>query len=398
MQQRVMISGASFVGAVLAVDLSQRGIPTILVDLKDVLNESHHDIDGRSIAVSYASAKYLEKLGVWGYISQPLQGIKEIRVLEKDSPWTIYYEPQLLKEPHIQEVGYMVNATDLKKAIYLCLKESVGPTLTFIKEITVQKATCTESKVNITFNHGEQDTVSLLVSAEGRTSKIRNDQGFSLLKTRYDQMALVFNITHDKDHEGIAWELFTPDGPFASLPLLDHPDGRHKSGIVWSCQTEKAQYLQTLSDAALADKIESVFHFNGKVQLDSQRWVYPLSAQVTRHFCQDRIALVGDAAHTLHPVAGQGVNLGWRDAKDLATLLGEAHSLGLDLGSKCLLSKYNKSRVRDSWAGFFVTDTVVRLFSNESKFLGFLRNAAFAVINQTPPLKRQLMKKAMGLL
>jgi 2-octaprenyl-6-methoxyphenol hydroxylase len=211
-------------------------------------------------------------------------------------------------------------------------------------------------------------------------------------------MALIAHVTHEKPHHGSAWEVFQPQGPFAILPLKICPaTGAYRSGIVWTGSPEDTDRLLSLDDAVISAELQEIFPYFGTIQLSGKRWSYPLSAMIAKGTVGHRFAIVGDAAHTVHPVAGQGVNLGWRDAQALAEVLGKARRLGLDIGSKSILQDYQRRRRVDTASILAMSDGMVRLFSNKSSMLSFLRNTGLGIVNQVPPLKRRLMRHAMGI-
>jgi 2-octaprenyl-6-methoxyphenol hydroxylase len=210
-------------------------------------------------------------------------------------------------------------------------------------------------------------------------------------------MALIAHVSHEKPHCGGAWEVFQPMGPFAILPLGKSPSGHNRSGIVWTGSPEEIERLLSLDDAALSKELFEIFPYYGAIEVSGKRWSYPLSASIAKATTEHRLAIVGDAAHTVHPVAGQGVNLGWRDAKTMAEVLIKARNLGLDIGSTSVLADYERRRRFDTASILAMTDGMVRLFSNQSSILSFLRNAGLGIVNQIPPLKRRLMRHAMGI-
>ena len=213
----------------------------------------------------------------------------------------------------------------------------------------------------------------------------------------YSQKGLVFSVYHDKPHHNVAWEVFHPSGPLAFLPMLDSVDGRHRSGVVWTLPEAEADIWAKKDPSEISTRLFEMFPHLGEFELFTQVWCYPLVAQMVDRFIDDRYVIIGDAAHVCHPVAGQGVNVGWRDAKALTDVLVNHLRLGLDLGSQTVLSTYQRSRRIDTYAMFAMTDSMVRLFSNDSRILKPIRSMGLGVVNKITPLKKFFMKRAMGL-
>jgi 2-octaprenyl-6-methoxyphenol hydroxylase len=317
-----------------------------------------------------------------------------IRVFEKDSPWAIYYDH---KELGTDPMGYIVENRVLRQGIIHRAKE-LSPNLTWVAPAEVAHTQRNPEGAVVQLVNGQIFKASLVVGGEGRLSPTREDAGIKTLRWTYKQMALIAHVSHEQPHQGGAWEVFQPEGPFAILPLRNHPTtGAFRSGIVWTGSPDEIQRLLALDDKAISAELQEIFPYYGGIKLSGKRWSYPLSAMVARGTIDYRLVIVGDAAHTVHPVAGQGVNLGWRDAQTLCEVLTKAKRLGLDIGSESVLADYQRRRRVDTASILAMTDGMVRLFSNNSSVLSFLRNAGLGVVNQIPPLKRRLMRHAMGI-
>lgn len=385
----VIIIGGGLVGATLAIGLAQQNISVTVVDRENSESLLLPQKDGRTTAVSYGSQQILAKLGAWEAIAPYAQSIWEIRVFEGGSPWTVDYDH---KDLGPNPMGYIVENRILRQALYDCRNLSH---LNWLAPNNVKSVDYQDNKVITHLENGEVIESSLLVGAEGRHSPTRAQSSICTKAWDYPQHALVTHLTHEKPHNGTAWEIFLPDGPLAILPLLDDENGNHRSGIVWG-KSRKHDWFRW-SDEELANKIQEHFPFYGDIKICNQRWTYPLSALMVDSIIDHRRVLVGDAAHLVHPIAGQGVNLGWRDADSLTKCLVEAKSVGLDIGSYTVLENYQRERKRDHRAVLFMTDGINKLFNNSSSILHFARNAGFAAVNHIKPLKRFFMKKAMGL-
>ncbi|MBY0280910.1 MAG: UbiH/UbiF/VisC/COQ6 family ubiquinone biosynthesis hydroxylase [Alphaproteobacteria bacterium] len=385
----VIIIGGGLVGATLAIGLAQKQILVTVIDKERPENQLLPQTDGRTTAVSYGSQQIFNKLGAWNAMAPYAQPIWEIRVFEAGSPWTVDYDH---KDLGPNPMGYIVENRILRQALYDCRNIKH---LNWIAPNSVKSADYKDQKVTLVLQDDQIIEAPLVVGAEGRFSQMRAQSSICTKTWDYSEHALVTHLTHEKPHNGTAWEIFLPDGPLAILPMLDHENGKSRSGIVWA-KSRKHDWADW-TDQELALKIEEHFPFYGKLEVCNQRWSYPLSALTVDSIIDHRMVLVGDAAHVVHPIAGQGVNLGWRDADALVKCLVEAKSLGLDIGSYTVLESYQKERRRDHRAVLLMTDGINKLFNNSSSILHFARNAGFAAVNHIKPLKRFLMKKAMGL-
>jgi 2-octaprenyl-6-methoxyphenol hydroxylase len=388
-KSEVIIIGGGLVGATLAIGLAQKQIPVTVIDRENHDSQLLPQKDGRTTAVSFGSEQIFDRLGAWDAMVPYAQPIWEVRVFEGGSPWTVDYDH---KDLGPNPMGYIVENQILRQGLYGCLNL---PHLNWIAPNTVKSVDYQDQKVIATLQDDQIIEGKLVIGAEGRLSPTRAQSSICTKTWDYSEHALVTHLTHEKPHNGTAWEIFLPDGPLAILPMLDYENGKHRSGIVWA-KSRKHDWA-SWSDQELALRIQEHFPFYGKFEICNQRWSYPLSALVVDSMIDHRMVLVGDAAHGVHPIAGQGVNLGWRDADALIKCLVEAKSVGLDLGSYTVLQSYQKERKPDHRSVLLMTDGINKLFNNSSSILHFARNAGFAAVNHIKPLKRFLMKKAMGL-
>jgi 2-octaprenyl-6-methoxyphenol hydroxylase len=294
-------------------------------------------------------------------------------------------------------MGYIVENKVLRQGIFHRAHELVDR-LAWIAPAMVETTDRQSHKAIVRLTDGRIVEAALIIGAEGRLSPTREKAGIENFHWSYHQAALIAHTQHEKPHQGSAWEIFQPQGPFAILPMRCCPQtGAYRSGLVWTGSREDIERLLALDDTAISRELEELFPYFGTIKISGKRWSYPLSAMVAKQAVGHRLAIVGDAAHVVHPVAGQGVNLGWRDAHELGCVLGQAKQLGLDLGSKSILQNYQRRRRVDTLSILALTDGMVRLFSNRSSILSFLRNAGLGAVNQIPPLKRRLIKRAMGI-
>lgn len=383
----VLIVGGGLVGGFLGAQLQHKKIPFVLVDPGSPENMIDAVKDGRTTAVSLGSKRLFEKANIWNpCLKEYAEPINNIRVLEKGSVWSVDFDH---KELSSDPMGYIAENMYFRKSILDCLKDNshcfYETSLTGIKKH--------DGYVEAILSNGKVVHAKLLVSAEGRKSPTRDLIAPQIKSRNYAQKALVVHLEHEEPHNNHAWEIFTVEGPFAILPLR-HLEGK-KSGIVW-CKPSNHQW-ETQTDDELQSEIEKTFPYYGKVKIVSKRWSFPLSTFELNKISGHRQVLIGDAAHAMHPIAGQGVNLGWRDADVLATKIMTNYENGLDVGSDMLCKAYERERMRDIKPLVKATDFMTQLFSDDSKILYGIRNAGFAFVNRVPPLKRFFMKQAMGL-
>jgi len=389
-----IIIGGGLVGGVAAIAMASKGLHVAVVDRDTRESLLDPKLDGRTTAVSYGSQQIFEKLNIWAGAAHDAEPILNIKVCEGDSPWGVYYHHTDVGD---HPMGYIVENRTLRQAIF-DRAEAMADCITWIAPAELTDTRREAHQVVVTLADGQELLAPVLVGAEGRASPSRQAAGIRTQSWSYDQKALVCIVEHELPHEGTAWEIFYPDGPVAFLPLKNHPEtGAHRSGIVWTQSPSTIERLLKMSDGELAAHMESQFPHYGDLKPTGQRWSYPLGAQVAYQYCDHRYVMVGDAAHVMHPVAGQGVNLGWRDAAELAEFLGAAKRTGADLGSLTLLEAYQRQRRPDMASLVAMTDGMIRLFGNDKSSLHFLRNTGLGVVNAIPPLKRKLMRQAMGM-
>ncbi len=271
-------------------------------------------------------------------------------------------------------MGYIVENFYLRESILNEL-ENLPHCYFETKAVDIQK---TKQSVKVTLSNGLVVEASLLVSAEGRKSPSRDLIAPQIKSRDYAQRALVVHLEHEKPHNFRAFEVFTSDGPFAILPLLD--EHHKKSGIVFAKSSNFDWVSQT--DFMIEEEIEKIFPFYGKVKIISKRWQFPLSVFAVDILTKDRQVLIGDAAHGMHPLAGQGVNLGWRDVEELSACIVQNYKIGLDIGNQTYLNQYAKKRTSDIKAMLHATDFMNQLFENDSKTLFYVRNFGLILINQ----------------
>jgi 2-octaprenyl-6-methoxyphenol hydroxylase len=388
----VIIAGGGLVGNALALALDKVGITSVVIDPLDRAKQTDGSFDGRTSAIALASVRILEHVGAWQFIADHAQPINDIRVCDQNKPGIVHYDH---KEVGNEPFGYITENRILRQGLYTALENA-----THVSEVNPAKVLgVTRNKHSITANleNGHAITAPLVVAADGRFSGLRTKEGMAHKVIGYSQTAIVTVIAHERPHNGLAVEAFFPAGPFAVLPLTGN-----RSGIVWTESDANAPHYLALSDDQFLAEMQkrmgnAADNVWGKISLAGPKFSYPLKLMHAEDFVGERFALIGDAAHGIHPIAGQGVNLGYRDVAVLAQLLEEQRRLGGDLGAASVLARYQRWRKFDSVSMTASTDILNRLFSNKNPLLGAARRMGMAAVNRTPPLKNFFMRHAMGL-
>ena len=395
MDTEIIIAGGGLVGNALAIALAQGGVKVAVIDPLPREQQVAAGFDGRTSAISSGTVRILTHMNVWQHIAPSAQPIHDIRVCDQDKPGFVHYSDKDVGEPF----GYIVENNILRRGLYMGLEGEANIT---VLQDKVTGFSTTAASATATLESGKTLSAPLLIAADGRFSKLREQAGIPSRVISYDQTAIVCVIEHEHAHEGLALEKFYPVGPFALLPLKPL-DGVNRSGVVWTeHESDAAQYV-ALSDeefnAELQHRVgEASDNYWGSVKVVGKRFAYPLKLMHAEQFTAHRFALVGDAAHGIHPIAGQGVNLGYRDVAVLAELILDQRKLGLDVGAESLLAHYQRWRRFDSFSMTASTDILNRLFSNNVPGLSLIRRAGMVAVNNLPPLKRYFMKHAMGLI
>lgn len=380
----IIIVGGGLTGGTLACALAEKGLEVAVVDQNDPYRTAPSD--GRSFALSRSSFNLLSNLGIWEKLEE-VTPITTIHTSDGLLPRWIEFDEEDVKGGPL---GYVVDSALLKAKI---LEKVLSfKNITLHGPRSVHHVERTEFQTFIEMEGQETLTAPLCIAADGRLSHLRTEANIPLIKWSYDQLAIVCNVAHSLPHENRAFEHFLPWGPLAFVPRPGN-----ESGLVWSLEKKKAEVFLSLSKEEFASEIQALFGDSlGQLTLSNQRFSYPLSVCLPKRLIDTRLALVGDAAHTFHPVAGQGLNVGFRDVAILADVLTEAFSLGLDLGAPQVLKTYQKRRRMDIMAMTLATDGLVRVFSNQSRVLAHVRSIGFGVAKNVRPLKNFMIRHAMG--
>lgn len=387
----LLILGGGLVGMTLALAAARKGISSHVVDRADPAELTADGFDGRASAISTASWNLFENIGLADALAPHGCPIQSIAVTDGMKPGRIDFRP----EPHEGSLGVMFANRQLRLALFEAAKDE--PLIDWHARSEVLKRERGEFGVSATISSGERLPASLMVAAEGRNSPTREEAGIAVAKWDYRHRAIITVLTHAKPHEGVAWEIFYPAGPFALLPMLDKPDGSHRSALVWTVNERDAAGVLALSDRAFIAEVEKRMHgLYGAIAVDGPRSSYPLGFHHTAKITAQRLALVGDAGHGLHPIAGQGLNVGLRDVGALVEVLVDGMRLGLDPGDKQLLTCYERWRGLDTFMVAFATDGLTRLFGIPGRIPSAIRRLGMGMVQRTPMLKTWFMDEARG--
>ena len=402
----VLVIGGGMVGLTLACALADAGVTTVLADAEKPAATLAPAHDGRASAIAFGSQRILAGVGAWGDMASDAEPILDIRVSDGDgrgrvSPMFLHYDHQELAgrlegtAAGAPPFGWIVENRVIRRA--LLARVAALPGASHLAPARVLELTHTPAGISATLDTGTRVTARLAVAAEGKSSPTRRAAGIPATEWSYPQTGIVCTIGHELPHGGVAHEHFLPSGPFAVLPMTTTADG-HRSSIVWTEKSELAPAMIALDDKGFAAEIMRRFGRSlGEIRVLGARWTYPLTLMHAGRYVDPRIALIGDAAHVIHPIAGQGLNLGLRDVAALAEAVVDAHRLGLDVGQADVLARYERWRRFDTMMLLAVTDSLNRLFSTDMALVRLARDFGLAAVDRLPPLKRLFMRHAMGL-
>jgi 2-octaprenyl-6-methoxyphenol hydroxylase len=378
-------------GLTLACAVAGAGPSVLLIERQPLEVAVAPGFDGRVTAIAQASRRLLEALGLWAELAPGAQPIQDIRVGERHSPLTVHYDHRAVGD---EPLGHIVENRLIRSALLRRVQALSGRGLTLAAPATVGHIRWRDEGARVRLEDGRVLAGALVAAAEGRTSPTRAAAGIEVMRWDYRQTGIVATLAHEREHRGLAVERFFPEGPCAILPMT----GR-RSSIVWAAENRLAQELIRLDDDEFMGELaERVGDALGALTLAGPRWHYPLSMVQARRYTGRRLALVGDAAHAIHPIAGQGWNLALRDVAALAELVVDAQRLGLDPGGATVLARYERWRRFDSLALIAITDGLNRLFGNDLLPLRLARELGLGLVERVAPLKQFFMRHAMGVL
>ncbi len=390
---KILIVGGGLNGAALALALAQTGHSVCVIDTLGEKVRKNAAFDGRSYALALASKRLLDAIGVWERVEEHAQPMLEIKVTDGHagigpSPFFMHFDHTEIEEG---PMGYMVEDRHLRRAFLEAMAQDKA--ITQINGRTVVSQQVDATGVTLKLDDGASVDGHLIVGCDGRSSGTASRAGIKRTGWDYGQTALVCAIEHELPHHGIAHQFFMPPGPLAILPLTGN-----RSSIVWSERTEVAQRINTLPEAEYLQVLRPRFgDFLGDIRLQGDRFTYPLNLTIANSFISDRLALVGDAAHGMHPIAGQGLNAGLRDVGALAEVLTLAGRRGEDIGSVLVLERYQEWRRFDTASLAMATDMFNKLFSNDNPLLRLGRDIGMGIVGSLPGLRRGFVREAAGL-
>lgn len=389
----IIIVGGGLNGSLMAIAAANIGFSTIVLDSKDNEASAENRFDGRSYALALSSVRLLKNLDIFEDIidkSQPILDIKILdgKLVQGPSQFSLHFDNN---EIHDGPMGQMVEDRFIRKALFTKINKNKQIDYKFNSKVTEHKKQ--SGYISVTLENGKKLNTKLLVGADGRNSELANRADIKKSGWKYNQSALVCAIEHEADHNGVAWQYFMPSGPLAVLPMTGK-----RSCIVWTEQNANAKAINLFDETRYTKILAArLGNFLGKFKIIGDRHTYPLELSIADRFIDERLALIGDAAHSVHPIAGQGLNAGFKDIAVLAHIIQDAHHRGEDLGSLGVLKRYEEWRRFDSAQLAYSTDLFNKLFSNENEALRLARNIGLKLLDSIPVAKRNIIKEAAGI-
>ena len=389
----IIIVGGGLNGSLMAIAAANIGFSTIVLDSKDNEASAENRFDGRSYALALSSVRLLKNLDIFEDIidkSQPILDIKILdgKLVQGPSQFSLHFDNN---EIHDGPMGQMVEDRFIRKALFTKINKNKQIDYKFNSKVTEHKKQ--SGYISVTLDSGKKLNTKLLVGADGRNSELANRAEIKKSGWKYNQSALVCAIEHEADHNGVAWQYFMPSGPLAVLPMTGK-----RSCIVWTEQNANAKAINLFDETRYTKILAArLGNFLGKFKIIGDRHTYPLELSIADRFIDERLALIGDAAHSVHPIAGQGLNAGFKDIAVLAHIIQDAHHRGEDLGSLGVLKRYEEWRRFDSAQLAYSTDLFNKLFSNENEALRLARNIGLKLLDSIPVAKRNIIKEAAGI-
>ncbi len=387
----VAIAGGGLVGLTLALALAQGGMRVAVADPMTQAQLLDERFDGRVTALAFANVRMMRTLGLWDVLLPEAQPINEILVSDgelggRTSPFSLHFDHREIGEV----LGYIVENRHIRRALLQAVE--ANPAILLFPSVAVEGLVVTETSATLSLSDGRSLESPLAVAAEGRESQLREAQGIRSVSWDYSQIGIVTTVEHELPHNGVAYEHFLPSGPFAILPMTGN-----RASLVWTEETGEARRLVGLDEPEFTAELRLRFGGHlGQVKPIGPRWSYPLKLHLARSYAQQRFALVGDAAHTIHPIAGQGLNLGLKDIAALAETVLDAARLGLDFGRADVLERYERWRRFDSVTLAVSTDGLNRLMSNSIPPLRLVRDLGMGIVDSIAPLRQFFMRHAGG--
>jgi 2-octaprenyl-6-methoxyphenol hydroxylase len=379
------------VGLTLALALAQGGLKVIVADPVPQTAALDPKFDGRVTALAYAAVRMFEALGVWPHLAEHAQPIEQILVTDAPlggtaSPFSLHFDSSELGEA----MGRIAENRHIRTALFRAVEAQQA--VTVVSPAALVDLRDEGHSITATVSNGDVVSAKLAIAADGRDSPMRELMSIGIVSWSYPQVGIVATVEHERPHNGVAYEHFLPSGPFAILPLTGN-----RSSLVWTEEAKLAPRMMKLPEAEFDAEIAGRFGTHlGKTRSTGPRWSYPLKFHLARDYVRPRFALAGDSAHGIHPIAGQGLNLGLKDAAALAEVVLDAARLGLDIGNLNTLIRYERWRRFDSFVLGASTDTLNRLFSNDFTPVRVARDIGLGLVDAIGPARRFFMRHAGG--
>lgn len=394
MQADILIIGGGLAGLTQAAVLGEAGAEVIVVDREPPVSQLNENYDGRTTAISFASHRVLQAAGAWEAMRRDCEPILDIRVADGNAPLFLHFATDA--DANGEPFGWIIENRLLRHFLFENLKRFDN--VRHFAPVEIAGFFSDAGSAGVTLKDGRRLSAPLLIGADGRASPTRKWLGIGVHEWSYKQNAIVCNVAHRHDHENVAVEHFMPAGPFAVLPMTRGDRGEYRSSIVWTVEEKQSAPFLKLSPEKFDAELQKLFGGHlGEVHHVSKPMVYPLRLMHAKKYIGPRTALMAEAAHVIHPIAGQGLNLSMRDIAVLSEIIVDRLKLGLDIGAPAVLNTYDRWRRTDTllMAGF--TDVLNRLFSNNLASVAVMRDLGIGIVDKIPPLKGFFARQAMGL-
>lgn len=395
----IAIVGAGLAGSALAAALGSSNLRVALIEAQPLslqwppLEESVSDFDSRVSAITAASQQWLEQLGAWDLVAaRRVSAYRHMQVWDGEGTGSIHFDAAEVNQPVL---GHIVENRLLQTALLHCLGRHHN--VQIFSSVAVDHYARSDNCIHVHLQNGAEIRATLLIGADGANSRVREWAQFKLREWDYGHTAIVATVATEKPNGATAWQIFRREGPLAFLPLRATGENQHLSSIVWSTLPQEADALMQMDDSEFMRALGAAFeHRLGNITETSRRFSFPLRARHVGDYVQPNIALVGDAAHTIHPLAGQGINLGFLDAQALAQEILHAAQRGLSVADASVLARYQRGRKSDNVAMLAAMEGFKRLFGAQQLPLRWLRNAGLNWVDRSALLKRAFIRQAMG--
>ncbi len=388
----IAIIGAGPVGTALALLLAAQGLRVALIDQQAPADFLRPDHDGRTTAISFGSAQILDQAGVWQNMLQDAAPILDIRVVDGKSRFMAHFSHDLAGDA---PMGHIVENWRMRKALYDAAQGHKN--ISYLAPEKISSIAEIPDGPHINLESGKKISCDLLIGADGRKSFVREWAGIEAKIHDYGQTAIIATLAHEKPHNNVAFECFQAQGPLAILPMTDR-GGMHRSSLVWNQRRDLAETLMKIDAEEFCDLLLQRFgDYLGAFRLLSGRAAYPLNLTRSEKIYANRVALIGDAARGIHPIAGQGLNLGLRDVLELSKQIEHHMSLGLPAHDRAVLEGYARARKADTFSMIAATHGLNWLYGIEHPAVKLMRGIGLHIVEKAPPLKKRFVKRAMGL-